>query len=70
MIMPANSMSTVKIYSIKDPEKPKLIREIGAEGYLNGARKTGDMLYVVTNVQPNFWLMDEIDGDALTSIRT
>lgn len=63
--MPVNGMTMLRIYSVENPEKPKLVREIGAEGYLNGARKTGDMLYVVTNVQPNFWIMEELDGDAL-----
>lgn len=62
---PINGMTTVRMYNVMNPEKPKLIREIGTEGYLNGARKTGDMLYFVTNVQPNFWIMNEIDGDTL-----
>lgn len=60
-----NGMTTVRMYNVLNPNTPKLIREIGAEGYLNGARKTGDMLYFVTNVQPNFWIMNEIDGDTL-----
>lgn len=62
---PMNGMTTVRMYNVLNPKTPKLIREIGAEGYLNGARKTGDMLYFVTNVQPNFWIMNEIDGDTL-----
>lgn len=62
---PMNGMTTVRMYNVVNPETPKLIREIGTEGYLNGARKTGNMLYFVTNVQPNFWIMNEIDGDAL-----
>ncbi|WP_186668067.1 beta-propeller domain-containing protein [Sporosarcina sp. BP05] len=60
-----NGMTTVRMYNVKNPKTPKIIREIGAEGYLNGARKTGNMLYFVTNVQPNFWIMNEIDGDTL-----
>ncbi len=60
-----NGMTMLRFYSVENPEKPKLIREVGAEGYLNGARKTGDLLYVVTNVQPNFWIMEELDGDLL-----
>ncbi|MCG7335024.1 beta-propeller domain-containing protein [Sporosarcina sp. ACRSM] len=65
-IMPMmNGMTMLRFYSVEQPEKPKLIREVGAEGYLNGARKTGDLLYVVTNVQPNFWIMEDLEGDAL-----
>jgi uncharacterized secreted protein with C-terminal beta-propeller domain len=44
---------------VKDKKNPKLVREIGAEGYLNGARKTDNMLYFVTNVMPNYWAMQE-----------
>ena len=66
-IMPMNGMTTVRMYNVSNPKTPQLIREIGAEGYLNGARKTGDMLYFVTNVQPNFWVMEEIEGDCASS---
>ncbi|WP_339252112.1 beta-propeller domain-containing protein [Sporosarcina sp. FSL W8-0480] len=68
MIMPANSMSTVKIYSIQDRENPEFIREIGIEGYLNSARKTGDMLYLVTNMHPYLWAMDTIEGETLRPV--
>jgi uncharacterized secreted protein with C-terminal beta-propeller domain len=65
-IMPMmNGMTMLRFYSVENPEKPKFIREVGAEGYLNGARKTGNLLYVVTNVQPNFWIMEDLDGDLL-----
>ncbi|WP_041072980.1 beta-propeller domain-containing protein [Bacillus sp. OxB-1] len=59
MIMPMNEMTVAQIYDVSKPEQPKLIREVGAEGYLNGARKTGDMLYFVTNIQPFYWIMEE-----------
>jgi uncharacterized secreted protein with C-terminal beta-propeller domain len=59
MMMPINSSTNVRFYDVKNPKNPKLVREIGAEGYLNGARKTGDMLYFVTNVMPNFWMLEE-----------
>lgn len=64
-MMPMNSLTTVRLYNIEKPEKPIFIREIGVEGYLKSARKTDGMLYLVTNVFPNFWAMEEIDGDAL-----
>ena len=64
-MMPGKSMTTVRLYNVSNPEKPSLIREIGAEGYLNGARKTGDLLYFITNVQPNFWIMEDLDGELL-----
>ncbi|MCM3744274.1 beta-propeller domain-containing protein [Sporosarcina luteola] len=64
-MMPMNSMTTVRLYNIEKPDKPVFIREIGVEGYLKSARKTEGMLYLVTNVFPNFWAMEEIEGDAL-----
>ncbi len=65
MMMPYNSATNVRLYDLKDKENPKLVREIGAEGYLNGARKTGDMLYFITNVTPNYWAFQEDDGGEL-----
>ncbi|XKI10644.1 Secreted protein containing C-terminal beta-propeller domain distantly related to WD-40 repeats [Sporosarcina sp. ANT_H38] len=62
---PMNGMTTVRMYTVSNPKSPKLLREIGAEGYLNGARKTGDMLYFVTNVWPDFWGMENFEGDLL-----
>lgn len=64
-LMPVNSMTMVRLYDISNPKKPSIIREVGAEGYLNSARKAGDMLYFVTNVHPYFWIMDHLDGDVL-----
>lgn len=64
-IMPMNSLTTVRLYNIGKPEKPEFIREIGVEGYLKSARKTDGKLYLVTNVFPNLWAMNEIEGDAL-----
>ncbi len=57
--------TTVRLYSITDKAKPQLIREIGAEGYMNTARKTGDLLYVITNMQPMYWIMEDLEGEKL-----
>ena len=64
-MMPMNSMTTVRLYNIDKPEKPVFVRELGVEGYLKSARKTDGTLYLVTNVFPDFWAMEEIEGDAL-----
>ena len=64
-MMPMNGLTTVRLYNIEKPEKPVFLREIGVEGYLKSARKTDGMLYLVTNIYPNLWAMDEIDGDVL-----
>lgn len=59
MIAPFSSSTNVRFYDVKNAKNPKLVREIGAEGYLNGARKTDNMLYFVTNVSPNFWAWEQ-----------
>lgn len=61
IMMPNNSSTNVRFYDVKDKKNPKMIREIGAEGYLNGARKKDNLLYFVTNVSRNYWM--ESEGD-------
>ena len=58
-------LASVYLYDIKDPTAPQLIREFGAEGNLNGARLTGNNLYFVTNVYPDFWIMEEQEDPEL-----
>lgn len=54
-----NSMTTVAFYNVKDAKNPKLIREVSQDGYMNGIRKYNDVLYIVTNKTPNYWLLRE-----------
>lgn len=55
------SMTKAAFYNIDNPKKPKLIREIGQEGYMNGVRKTDDNLYIITNKTPEYWIMAQED---------
>lgn len=55
------SMTKVAFYNIDNPQKPNLVREIGQDGYMNGVRKTDDMLYVITNKTPDYWIMSQED---------
>lgn len=57
--LPRNQMTTVYFYDISNPKSPKLSREIGTEGYMNGARLTDNTLYYVTSVYPRYWMMEE-----------
>ena len=59
MGLPMEAMTTVYFYDISNPSSPKLTREIGTEGYLNGARLTDNTLYFVTTVAPKFWMLEE-----------
>lgn len=67
-MLPINNMTTVQIYSIEDRENPQLIREVGAEGYLNNARKKDSIIYLITNVHPDIWMMGAIEGDSLRPV--
>ena len=64
-MMPGISLTTVRLYDVSKPEKPTLVREVGAEGYLSGARKSGNILYFVSSLQPNYWIMEDLQGDLL-----
>ncbi|MFD1029909.1 beta-propeller domain-containing protein [Metaplanococcus flavidus] len=55
------SMTSVFFYDISDPASPQFLRKLGTEGDLNGARLTENILYYVTNVYPNIWMMEESD---------
>ncbi|QTD40586.1 beta-propeller domain-containing protein [Sporosarcina sp. Te-1] len=61
-IMPMDGMTTIRLYDVKNKTAPKLLREVGAEGYLSSARMTDGTVYVVTNLYPMIWALDEIDG--------
>lgn len=53
------SVTKVAFYNVSDLKNPKLVREIGQDGYVLGVRKMQGVLYVVTNQTPNYWLMRE-----------
>lgn len=53
------SMTQVAIYDVSNASNPQLIREVGQEGYVVGIREYKDVLYIVTNSSPNYWLLQE-----------
>ncbi|MBD7985301.1 beta-propeller domain-containing protein [Sporosarcina sp. Sa2YVA2] len=67
-MLPINNMTTVRIYNVEDRANPKLMREVGAEGYLNNARKADNIMYLITNVYPDIWMKGEIEGDVLRPV--
>lgn len=56
---PHISLTSVFLYDVSDPASPRFLRKVGTEGNLNGARLTDGILYYVTNVYPNIWMMEE-----------
>ncbi|CAM5208935.1 hypothetical protein UACE39S_03901 [Ureibacillus acetophenoni] len=55
--MDGYSLTTAAFYNIEDPTNPTLIREVGQDGYMSGVRKYNDVLYMVTNKTPNYWIL-------------
>ncbi len=53
------SMTTASLFDISKPKNPKLIREVGQEGYLQDIRITNDTLYLIGNMYPNYWVLRE-----------
>lgn len=62
---PQISVTSVYLYDVSNPQNPELIRDFGTEGYLNGARLTNNILYFVTNVYPDYWMLKEQDEPEL-----
>lgn len=55
--MDGTSLTTAAFYNIEDPTNPTFIREVGQDGYMSGVRKYNDILYIVTNKAPNYWIL-------------
>ncbi len=53
------SMTQAVVYDVSKPAKPQVVREVGQEGYVVGIREYKDVLYMVTNTSPNYWLLQE-----------
>lgn len=53
------SIATIAFYNIEDAANPTLIREVGQEGNITGVRQYKDVLYLITNTSPHYWLLRE-----------
>lgn len=57
--MPYSGITAVSLYDVTTPENPELIREFGNEGSFNNARLSNGILHYVSNVFPNYWILEE-----------
>lgn len=57
--MPYSGFTAVSLYDVTSPENPELIREFGNEGTFNNARLSNGILHYVSNVFPNYWILEE-----------
>ncbi|WP_332651710.1 beta-propeller domain-containing protein [Lysinibacillus sp. 54212] len=53
------NITTIGFYNIADVENPKLIREVGQEGSVTGVRQYKEVLYLITNTSPRYWMLRE-----------
>lgn len=53
------SMTTATFFDITNPKNPKFIREVAQEGHLQDIRITNDTLYLIGNMHPNYWLLEQ-----------
>ena len=57
--MPYDGMTLASIYSLEDPTNPKLVREVGAEGYMGHARLTNNTIYFTSSLYNRVWALEE-----------
>ncbi|MGM0896800.1 MAG: beta-propeller domain-containing protein [Bacillota bacterium] len=57
--MPYSGITVISLYDITSPDDPVLVREFGNEGSFNSARIADETLYYVSNVFPNYWVLEE-----------
>lgn len=53
------AMVTASFYDISNPGNPKHVRHVGQEGFLQDIRITKDTLYIIGNMYPNYWMLQE-----------
>lgn len=53
------SMTIAYFYDISNPSNPKYVRKVAQEGNLQDVRVTNDTLYLIGNMQPNYWMLRE-----------
>ena len=53
------SVSKIAFYDVSDAKNPTLLREVGHDGNITNIRKSGNYLYVVSSLTPNYWLLQE-----------
>ena len=62
-IMPAESSAVgVRLYDVKNPANPKLVRESGNEGWHVSSRLNGNILYLISSMTPIYRIMEQ-EGD-------
>ncbi|MBS8266481.1 hypothetical protein DYI25_18835 [Mesobacillus boroniphilus] len=59
LIAPMMQSTTIIVYDVKNPADPKQIREVKVEGHYVSARKVENLVYLITQHYPDYWLLKE-----------
>ncbi|WLR54446.1 beta-propeller domain-containing protein [Mesobacillus subterraneus] len=59
LIAPMMQSTTILVYNVKNPADPKQIREVKMEGHYISARKVDNLVYLITQHYPDYWLLKE-----------
>ncbi|PLS17171.1 hypothetical protein CVD28_14050 [Bacillus sp. M6-12] len=51
------------VYEMKNPKKPKKIREVKQEGHMISSRKSNGIIYIASIFYPEYMLLDQGDAD-------
>lgn len=57
LIAPMMQTTAIIVYDVKNPADPKQIREVKVEGSYVSARKVENLVYLVTQHYPDYWLL-------------
>lgn len=64
--MPGNETVVALLYDISNKEKPSLQRKVELEGQYITSRKVDSTVYLISNMYPNYWMLEENETIALT----
>lgn len=59
LIAPMMQLTTIIVYDVKNPAEPKQVREVKVEGHYVSARKVDNLVYLITQHYPDYWLLKE-----------
>lgn len=62
LIAPMMQSTAIIVYNVKNPVGPKQVREVKVEGSYVSARKVENLVYLVTQHYPDYWLLKENKG--------
>jgi inhibitor of cysteine peptidase len=59
LIAPMMQLTTIIVYDVSNPAEPKQVREVKVEGHYVSARKVENLVYLITQHYPDYWLLKE-----------